>query len=61
MRIALVAFSLLTLSGCQTIYDYFAEESCHPGNTPQEERECSDRVEQNSRDHSRFTEVHPNR
>ncbi|HVY87707.1 MAG TPA: hypothetical protein VG942_02510 [Hyphomonadaceae bacterium] len=53
MRIALLALGLVCLSGCQTIYDYFAEESCTPGNTPAEERQCQDRVDQNSRDHSR--------
>jgi hypothetical protein len=52
MRILFLVIGLLLLPGCQTIYDYFAEDSCTPGNTPAEERQCLDHVEQNSGEHS---------
>jgi len=56
MRTLLLSLCLLSLSGCanlaQSVFDTIAEEACYPGNTPDEERACADRVDQNSRDHS---------
>jgi hypothetical protein len=56
MRTLLLALCLLSLSGCanlaQNLFDMIAEDACYPGNTPEEERACADRVDQNSRDHA---------